>query len=507
MRSPRWLQNYRSIKMQFYRYWRIRQSRIAFDTRTLFAFAIFVGVMRGVLEFLFFGVQANGSDILAYIPFYASLPFVYAAFLCTIPGIRYASVLQPVTFATLLGLLPPIIDFVARSADTHRVFYGYFVIHDLREFPWFGYQPSQNYPLGEAVTVWLTVILVTVYALGRTRNPLFALSAAILGYGAFLFYSLLIPFFVSSALFGNIPDRQTLDNIGGPALRQMLYLISASQIAIAWLVDAIASGVLKTYARRVLHFMPFLLLTCLGALQSGADALATVLACTVTLTSGIAVIAHNDFRNITQRRVGNTVGVANLFAMIFYAMILFAGYRFALLGIACFALSALYHYEFFNARSTLLGSMKIEGMWGLLTYLTGVIAGHITHPNSRVLVTSFLVFGGFSIFSVVKDAKDIRADFREKRKTLYTWARRSGFSIHKLQYILAITTGVGAIIVSLMMAGSVVTCTIGVALAGLISYSALHSHVRLWFQIFLLAVMLLIVNAAGFEILSRNLTR
>lgn len=119
-------------------------------------------------------------------------------------------------------------------------------------------------------------------------------------------------------------------------------------------------------------------------------------------------------------------------------MVLFSGYRFALLGLACFCLSLLYHYPFFNARGTMLGSMKVEGFWGFLTYMTGATAGYAHHPDAKLILTGGLAFGGFALFSLLKDAKDLREDFHEKRETIYTRIFRSGHSIRGVQRIFAL---------------------------------------------------------------------
>lgn len=210
--------------MKFYRFWFVRQSRISFDIKTLLSFAFFVGIVRGLLELIFFGVPTSGSDILAYVPFYLSLPFIYSGLLSVIPGITYKSALQPVTFATLLGVLPPVVDFIFRSHDTHRVFYGYFVIHDTAQFPWLGYNPGQNYPFGESVTIWLTFFFVSAFVYSRTRSVVLSLFGAALGYAAFLIYSLVIPWSLSYVIAGYVPNRSVLEQMGTGLLRQMLYL-------------------------------------------------------------------------------------------------------------------------------------------------------------------------------------------------------------------------------------------------------------------------------------------
>lgn len=489
--------------MTFYRFWFIRQRRISFDARTLVSFSIFVGILRGTLEFLLFGVTATGSDILAYIPFYASLPVIYSALLSAIPGIRYRESLQPVTFATLLGILPPVLDFLFQSDGTHHVFYGYSLIHRVDEFPWLGYNPARHYPLGEAVTIWLTFLLVAAYAKGVTGKTISAVYGFILGYLAFLIYSLAIPWMMSYAALGQVRTMSQLEEAGTTRLRQVLYMISAAQVGVAWFADACATQSIEKYVRRIWHFLPFLLLTLLACVQSQAEGVSIILACFVTLASGVIVIAHNDLRENIPARALHHHGIANVYVVMFYVMVLFSGFRFGLLGLACYSLSVLYHFEFFNARVTLLGSMKIEGLWGGLTYLTGVMAGPAKQPNFRIILTALVAFGGFALFSLFKDAKDLVADAREGKKTVYTYAQNLGQNIHQIHNVLVFFMTVTLILLSYIFTSSKISLIIHLLLTIFATVAAFRCWTRLWFQIFLCSVCMLIINFGIFEFLQK----
>lgn len=487
--------------MVLYRFWFIRQSRTPFDTRTLVAFAIFVGIMRGALERIFFGVETSGSDILAYIPFYVSLPFFYSALLAVLPRITYLRTLQPVVFATLLGLLPPILDFFLGSHGTHSVFYGYFVIHDIRAFPWFGYSPSQNYPLGEALTVGLTLVFIALYTHSRTQKLRYALIGLLLGYAAYLVYALMIPWFVSFLVVGIIPDRLALEQAGHSSLRQLLYLISAAQVGLAWFINAAMRGTLPFYLRRLLHVVPFLLLTLLGALQAGAGRQETALALLATTATGIAIIAHNDFLRSNDKSKRESAAVTNVCVLIFYTMLLFSGYLFSLLALACFALSVLYHYKYFNARATLLGAMKVEGLWGFLTYFIGIFAGSIKHPNPKTLWTAFLFFGGFSLFSVLKDAKDVQSDRAEGRQTIYTAASRRGKNLRRVHLVLCALLFLGLCFFTVRMYDGVAFISLSLLLNSVATFAAWRSFSKRWFQIFLAVLAFILAQGIIFELL------
>jgi hypothetical protein len=488
--------------MDFFRYWIIRNQRTPFTVQTLLFFSLFVGITRGMLEHLFFGIETNGSDILGFIPFYFSLPFVYATFIGLVPGIRYEQALQSVTFATLLGILPPVIDFLLGGIATHSVFYGYFMSHDYANFPWFGYAPVRNYPLGEAVTIWLTFVLAIAFIYAKTKSFLYAACGILIGYCAFLVYSLALPGLTSFFLFGYVENHVFLERQSPAQLRPALFLLSAVQVLTAWVIDACHSGLLLRYGRRLLHFLPFLSLTLLGAVLSHAESRSLSIAVLITLCSGIAVIAQNDF--LTSAKTDAThqraVNLANATAVIVYAMVLFSGYKLALLGVACFSLSVLYHYDFFNIRSTLLGSMKVEGLWAFFTFLTGVFAGYLKHPNTKTIAIGALAFGGFSLFSIFKDAKDRKADFREGRRTIYTYFLRKKIKVRRFHSLSACFTGV-----LLAALGITYYSLVGPALwihlilSASLLLAIFRIHRNVYFQGFMALVCGLIVNLLIYE--------
>jgi hypothetical protein len=485
--------------MALFRFWIIRNSRTAFSIQTLLFFSIFVGITRGMLEQLFFGIEVAGSDILGYIPFYFTLPFIYATLLSFIPGLKYEQVLQPVTFATLLGILPPIFDFLLGNGKTHNIFYGYYLSHDYRNFPWLGLSPARNYPLGEAITIWLTLFLAGLFVLSRTRSTLKGIFAICIAYIGFLFYSLVIPGLTSLLLLGFVENPTMLERQNAAVLRHTLFLLSAVQIFTAWIVDSWKSGLFSSYAKRLLHFLPFLMLAILGGVLSRAETLGISIAAVVTLCSAIAVVAQNDFLKVDPKNQ-RAVGLANVTAVMVYAMVLFAGYKIALLGLACFSLSVLYHYEFFNIRATLLGSMKVEGMWGFLTFLSGVFAGTIDYPNYKIVSLGALIFGGFSLFSMLKDAKDLRADFREGRQTIFTFFFKKKIKMRKtLRFAALIFASVicatGGGYFSLHGPTFWIHLMLGILGASFV----LKVHRQIYFQCFMLCVCGIVTNLIVYE--------
>lgn len=488
--------------MNFFRFWLTRNSRTPFSAKTLLFFALFVGITRGMLEQLLFGIETYGSDILAYVPFYFSLPFVYSALLTIVPGIRYEQSLQPVTFATLLGLLPPVFDFLLGGGGTHGVFYGYYIAHDYVHFPWFGYAPARNYPLGEAITIWLSFLLIMFFIYKRTQRFSHALIGLPVAYAAYLCYSLVLPGLTSLCFLGFIGDEKLLSQQNSATLRPVLFILSASQVMSAWFIDFLFHGASRIYFKRILHFLPFCFLTLLGAAISRADVRGIEIAVLVTGVTGIGVIAHNDLLNLRQekRPENYTVDLVNIAVVTVYIMILFSGYKLALFGLASFSLSVLYHYKFFNIRRTLFGSMKVEGLWGVFSLLTGVFAAQVKHPNTKVIALAGMIFAGFSLFSILKDAKDLREDHKEGRRTLYTLLFRKKIRIGKIH------KWASGIYFSLLVGAGVAYFTPHWGFLGLHCGLAALSvpiiwkiHRKLFFQVFMFIVSALIMNLTFFE--------
>ncbi|MBV6493000.1 MAG: hypothetical protein LDLANPLL_01007 [Turneriella sp.] len=486
--------------MHFFRFWVTRNTRTTFSVRTLIFFSLFVGITRAILETLFFGIEVQGSDILAYVPFYFSLPFIYSALLSMIPKIHYGKTLQPVAFATLLGILPPILDFILGSAQTHRVFYGYFLSHDYASFPWFAYAPDRNYPIGEAITVYLTIFFAAFFVYTRTQKILSACFAVLLAYIAYLIYSLVLPGLVSYLLYGYIAHPDYLKGLPVAQSRPVLFVLSIFQILVAWIIDVYKTRTLSVYFARILHFLPFILLTILGAVIAHASSRDMILACIVTLATAIAVTAQNDFNVTATEKETRLVDIANATAVYVYLLLFLAGFKFALLGLVCFSLSVLYHYPFFNMRATLFGSMKVEGLWGLMAFLTGIFSGFVRHPQEKIILLSGIIFGGFSLFSILKDAKDIHNDNLEGRRTVYTLLQKKKISVKHFNQWLAFFFSLATLLPGIfyynwLSAGSAIHCILSFLMAGAI----LRIHRARAFQFFLFVVCCTIANLIIYE--------
>lgn len=455
-----------------------------------------MGIARGILEHVFFGIEARASDVLAFVPFYLSLPFVYGFFLSLL-GLAYEKILQAVTFATLLGLLPPIIDFLLGTDKTHSVFYGYFVTRDWENFPWLGYNPAKNYPLGEAITIWLSFFLVFTYVYYIKKNIGKAFLSLFLGYLAYLTYSLALPASGMLLLFGEIPTPEGFSSYSFSQKRQIVYAIALMQVFLSWFVDAHMTKSLKNYLRRLFHVAPFLLATWAGLRQSMAMFPHYLMALGVTLSAALVAIAHNDFQCKVDPQKHPSLYrhglVANFFAVAIILMILFAGYKFALLGLASWSLSVLYHYPFYEARNTAYGSMKIEGLWGMFSYLTGAMAGQIDFPHKETVIYSLVLFGGFSFFSVAKDAKDIRQDFHEKRVTFYTYLYKKGVRLRLFQRLYAVTSFIFLIIAGYLYYSDAFSLVTHAILSAIAAYFLLNSAKAKWFYAFLSTLSVILV--------------
>jgi hypothetical protein len=157
-----------------------------------------------------------------------------------------------------------------------------------------------------------------------------------------------------------------------------------------------------------------------------------------------------------------------------------------------FVASVVYNYPFYRARDYFPANLKIEGLWGATSFLIGWLSARESLPPSAVKTTvaegaalsaldadsaiaAFLIFGGFSLLSALKDQKDIELDTRSKTQTLYTFAARKNqvTATHRMLIaIAAVAFLVGPVLLALK--GMLAWPWVGVGLVAAICLAALN---------------------------------
>jgi hypothetical protein len=117
--------------------------------------------------------------------------------------------------------------------------------------------------------------------------------------------------------------------------------------------------------------------------------------------------------------------------------------------------SSLYSYDFYRAKHFFPSNYKIEGVWGWSSFILGGSAQLSIAPtrsvSTELIIASFAVFGGWSMFNVFKDYKDIRKDYKARSQTLYVLALKRGIKLRALHLGLRYALMIGLIIPAILL--------------------------------------------------------
>jgi 4-hydroxybenzoate polyprenyltransferase len=124
-------------------------------------------------------------------------------------------------------------------------------------------------------------------------------------------------------------------------------------------------------------------------------------------------------------------------------------------------LSFLYSYPYYRAKLYFPSNLKVEGVWGVASFLIGLtgalehqlngmprweIAGAESYgaflhsPGPGAVVAAFLVFGGHTLIAILKDYKDVEADSLAGVGTVYTLSQRRGLSLGRVHLWVSVAT-------------------------------------------------------------------
>lgn len=417
---------------------RVQENRPA-HTLTFMAFIFFVGVARVLEEGLFFRpaelLLRNGFNNTV---FYFSMLYGTAGLLRLFLRVSPGKLLNIVLIGLFLGLFPPLIDGLLGGFSSGAVLYRY--ERDFFTVGWkipemlFFYSPERAFPIGESITVWLTIMVAVYYChykgAGLFRTILFFL----LFYLFFQFQARLLPSVIGLA-------GKSLGVRGREILEESDLVLSFLQIIPAFLGWILLYPEKASYLKkRSNHILPFLLLTAIGARVSFDIHPLDVWPVVLVYFLFVAALVHNDFADRDEDRsqgrpqlysrddvhfffllAGLLVLVSSLFEKLF-----------VLPGVLILAVSFLYSSPHYRAKRYFPGNLKIEGVWGLSAYLMGMFGQGVADFPTLALTLAPLVFLGWSGLSALKDAKDIRADHRAGNRTLFVLAYQRGWGLSRV---------------------------------------------------------------------------
>lgn len=411
------------------------QEKRHFDFRILFLFSVFTGIVRALEEMLFFKIPLKNSEVITFIAFYLSLGYYLTFVLSIVGGLDWKKVNLAVVIGIFLGVFPPVFDLVL---GTPEPFYGYFFIWNFYELPYFGYRPEFNFPLGEAITIWLSIFFASLYIFIKTNSILRTFIAFALVYLVFILHGSLIPMVTTRIHFGVIESISALKNIDAISISHLIYLIAFWQTILGIMVFLLLRKNLSLHLlKRIPHTFPFVIICILGGSLVQANFTDIFLMSLLTLLAGMGTLVQNDwFDNKEDLRESpveeNDVRAFNYFFFLAAVFLFMINRRAVIPLVLAYAVSFLYNYPFYRARNYFPGNLKIEGVWGGSSFLAGILLAPLDKITTPFLVATFLVFGGWSLVAILKDAKDFHTDKAHKVRTIYTIFDAKGYSFQKV---------------------------------------------------------------------------
>jgi hypothetical protein len=413
-----------------------------FGFAALFAIVCFVALARAQLEILTAHERYTLQALLNNIAFYLLSAYLFAVLACALTRKSLEHVSGIVAFGVFLGVLPPVIDTLI-SGPGHG--YYRYVADGFARWSW-TLVNADHYSLGEAVTLWLLVLGLPGYVLTVTRSAPRTIAALVLSYAAVTFLAM-----APSTWALMLAERLSPFGRGSWFLCLSLLQLTLAQACYLVLRPKLARRLFP----RLLHALPFVGLAMFGSSLAewfapelrapGRHALAVLSAglilqlCVVALVQNDAFDAADDGRDVrTVQRED-----AHFFTTVAVLEVLLMLVAMPHLGVAMglfLCASTVYSYDFYRAKRFFPSNYKCEGVWGWSSFVLGgssavTLRPEVVLPGSWLLA-SFAVFGGWSVFNVFKDYKDIRSDHRARVQTLYTLALRRGIGLRRLHNCL-----------------------------------------------------------------------
>lgn len=412
------------------------QNRRNWHPYTFLLFCGFVGLMRGVLEILLQGILLYNSDVFNFIPFYILLGLMLTGVLSLTAGISFQSVQRSLIMGLFVGLFPPIFDFfIFRNSSA---FYGYYYVWDFINLPYHGYKPEFNFPAGETLAIWLSITFCGAYVYivsGKIWRSVAALAGA---YLVFIFMGSLLPMLLAKFSGISLTTLEDARRADPQTLRALALRIAFYQAFLALLVYlTLRVKLLLHLLRRMLHIIPFVMLTLLGGTAVHTNAVSLMQAVFLIFAFGLVALVQNNYFDTLESRQGGKnhiaakfdVQIINVLYILALIPLFMLNSRTALAGLIIFVCGILYNYPLYRARNHFPANLKIEGVWGLSAFLAGSLLEPQAASRSGILLMAFLVFGGWSTVAVLKDLKDAEEDHQDGVQTVFTLLMRRGYSV------------------------------------------------------------------------------
>lgn len=397
--------------------------------------AALVGLGRLVEEFFLVylprGEGVTFNVAVNYVTFYAQLAWLYAAAASILTGLGWRRTLGPALAGTLAALLPPLVDAAIYGAGRFNYFYQFdYPGGMLRLMP---VDLGRGIPFAEVIVAYGGACLLASYVGGRTRSLTRATLALVTGYGLIQLWGGILP-----TLAARLNRHLGLDLLDALNLVQTVTVVA--------IYFGLNPELFRQTARRLAHILPAPLLVLLGAAIGHHPVGAGV---AVALSAGLvsaSVVQQNDYfdrqEDIANGRLlaSSRHNVRFSQAILVLLLVVVSAYRFAPAGLLLVfvGLTLLYHHPRFRWKRRLVLSFLIEGACAASMVAAGLLAASAADASQIVWLGPAVAFLAFALGCAFKDYKDIDGDQAAGNETVYTVARKQGWSIPKVQRIVTL---------------------------------------------------------------------
>lgn len=426
-----------------------------YHTYNILLFSLFVGSMRRFFEWSLGGdfPTLPPSNLLMLTGFYWFAFFLITLVLRILVAQPWRVSINVILVGIFLGIFPPIIDLIA----TGRGFEYSYVWGVPASFNWYLYNPALSIPLGEAVVLWAVILLTTLYVAHKTRSAVRAAAAFVLAYAAVL---------VMGGMLAGVAELAA-GLFGWPRTHMVAALNMLQFVAAAGIYLALQPDLFRGLRKRLRHAYPFVMFVFVGSAFAGGVSAATFVYAALLLLVFAAALVQNDYYDAAEdARQGRKPYVDIDDVRFFTITVAFVIASLAVANTVVFlplliilVVSILYSFPLYRGKRYFPSNVKMEGMWGLSSFVVGIVAavetkafggpnwwiGVLPWPDDRSVLGAFdgltitamlLVFGGYSLVALLKDYKDVEADRAAGVQTIYTLAEKRGWALAKVHRIV-----------------------------------------------------------------------
>lgn len=443
----------------------VLQEKRQFHGETAVLFAVFVGAMRFMAEFLLVGLDAPSYPValIVYITWYWMVFFGFGLAVRLFVPPPWESRINVMLVGLFLGFIPPVIDtlvFGWGGATLGQAGFGYAYVTNFPEgWPWLMVDMNRRMPPGEGLILWAAIGFSIAYVKIRTGQWGRALAAGAVAYGVALSFGSLMP--TALRWFTTI----TL-GAGWGAVPFYDWIVYA-QLLIGSLLYTVVyrPTLLRRLAYRFVHVAPLIGVALVGfawiqplnALALGAVAVMTV--------AGCLTVVQNEYWDHLEETPEDEPVVTRydmvMVTFVFWSLTAMLLARDSILGVVLTiygVASYLYNAPLYRGKRYFPANLKLEGLWGGCAFMIGMLIPAVremgefrglypAYFDTSVRVAPFaivhgvdtaiaavLAAGGWSVVAALKDHKDVQEDAALGTHTLFTLGQRRG---HEPDAVLA----------------------------------------------------------------------